>query len=103
MKLVRHLAAAFPRASWRQDSDAAYAMALMNAGVTSDELGPAVADLVAEADNLPTVAEILAAVRRRRRADTVEALRCPACGSALIAVSESRVILCFDCDWECDE
>ena len=97
---MRHLAAAFPRASWRADSDAAYTMALMNAGVTPAELGPAVADLVAEAEHLPTVAEILAVVRRRRHRAVVEALRCPACASDLVAVSESKVILCFDCDWE---
>lgn len=94
------LAAAFPRAAWRAQSDAAYTMALVSAGVAAHEVNAAVRDLVHSSDELPTVADIIAVVKRVRVAAVVAALQCPSCGSGVVAAIGGRVVLCFDCDWE---
>ena len=60
------LAAAFPRAAWRAESDAAYTMGLMSAGVAPDEASMAVRNLVHEFTQLPTVADVLDEVQRIR-------------------------------------
>lgn len=96
---MQHLAAAFPRAAWRQQSDAAYTMALADAGVSPDVLNRAVRHIIREHDELPAVADII------RTCLTVEhqnapAWRCPECGSDIVSVIDGRVVLCHDCEWE---
>lgn len=100
LQTVKMLAAAFPRAAWRAESDAAYTMGLMSAGVAPDEASMAVRNLVHEFTQLPTVADVLDEVQRLRSQATVAAFRCPACRSDLVAAIDGRVVLCFDCDWE---
>lgn len=94
------LAAAFPRSAWRAESDAAYTMGLMSAGIAPDEASVAVRNLVHESTDLPTVADIIIEVRRLRTEATVAAFRCPSCGSDRIAAAQGVVLLCWDCDWE---
>jgi len=59
LQAVRMLAAAFPRSAWRAQSDAAYTMALLSAGLTADEVNVAVRDLIRTRTELPTVADII--------------------------------------------
>lgn len=100
LQSVKMLAAAFPRSAWRAESDAAYTMGLMSAGIAPDEASVAVRNLVHESTELPTVADVIAEVRRLRTQATVAAFRCPECGSDLVAAFKGVVLLCWDCDWE---
>ena len=94
------LAAAFPRSAWRAESDAAYTMGLLSAGVTPDEVSTAVRNLVHNHSELPTVADVLEEVRQIRINSMVAAFRCPKCRSDLVAAVDGKVVLCFECDWE---
>jgi len=94
------LAAAFPRSAWRAESDAAYTMGLLSAGVTPGEVSVAVKNLVHNYSELPTVADVVDEVERIRTDTVVAALRCPKCSSDLVAAVDGRVVLCFECDWE---
>ena len=98
VQAVRLLAAAFPRAAWRAESEAVYAMALAKYGVTPDVARAAVAELIRDEYELPPVAQLLAHCRSAALKG-VEDVRCPGCGSALIAVDHGCG-LCFDCDWQ---
>lgn len=60
---MKLLAAAFPRASWRVESDAAYTLALVNSGLPVEDIARAVAWCTANLDQLPTVSRIIAAAR----------------------------------------
>jgi len=102
LQAVRMLAAAFPRAAWRAQSDAAYTMALLSSSLSADEVNVAVRDLIRTSTELPTVADIITMVKEMRMKATMNALRCPSCGSALVAAVGGRVVLCFDCDWEAE-
>lgn len=99
---MRLLAAAFPRAAWKAESDAAYTIALVDAGVSADEVSAAVRQLVRTEEQLPTIATIIEAVRQMRHDERAAAWRCPACGSDKVAVTDATVRLCFDCDWQPD-
>ena len=102
LQAVRMLAAAFPRSAWRAQSDAAYTMALLSSSLSADEVNVAVRDLIRTSTELPTVADIITMVKEMRMKATMNALRCPSCGSALVAAVGGRVVLCFDCDWEAE-
>ena len=98
VQAVRLLAAAFPRAAWRAESEAVYAMALARYGVTPAVARAAISELIREQYDLPPVAQVLAychAASLRGVAD----VHCPECDSALVAVDAGRG-LCFDCDWQ---
>lgn len=97
---MRLLAAAFPRSAWRTESDAAYTMALLDAGTNAATVGLAVRKLIREADALPTIAELLTACRRVRAEDALAQWRCPGCGSDKVAGYAGGPAVCFDCDWE---
>jgi hypothetical protein len=99
LKAVKLLAAAFPRAAWRQESDAAYSMALIDSGATPEEVNAAVRTLIRTEEQLPSVATILDAIADYRRDHVQQTWRCPACGSDKVAVIDSTPVLCFDCDW----
>jgi hypothetical protein len=102
LKAVKLLAAAFPRAAWRPESDAAYSMALIDSGATPEEVNAAVRTLIRTEEQLPSVATILDAIAGHRRDDVQQAWRCPSCGSDKVAVLDSTPVLCFDCDWQPD-
>lgn len=57
------LAAAFPRSSWTQASEAVYVMALADEGVDVDTARQAVRKLVREVDELPTIHRVLMTCR----------------------------------------
>ncbi len=90
------LAAAFPRSAWKADSDAAYTLALIDAGASSHEVQAAVRLAIQQFDQLPTVADLLGIVKEQRPPIFYV---CPACESQRIAVIDGEPVLCFDCDW----
>jgi uncharacterized protein YjiS (DUF1127 family) len=90
------LAAAFPRSSWRAESDAVYASALVDAGLSTDDIAAVVRQAVATVDELPTVARLLAVWREQRRALT-ELVRCPRCGSDHVIVERGEFVDCMEC------
>ena len=98
VQAVRLLAAAFPRAAWRAESEAVYAMALAQEGIAPTTARAAIAELISEEFLLPPVAQVLAHCRAAGCAGINEVV-CPHCGSTLIAVDRGCG-LCFDCDWQ---
>ena len=100
MKAIRMLSAAFPRAAWKQDSEAVYTMALGQAGVAPSIARRAIARLITEETELPPVSLILKRCRETVAADYFRDLRCPACASSLVAGTIGGLAVCFDCDWE---
>ena len=94
------LAAAFPRASWRQESEAVYVMALAQQQVTATVARRAIADLITNEMELPPVALVLARCREAAASDDFYDWRCPSCGSTLVAGSIGGPGICFDCTWE---
>lgn|SRR5665647_373845 len=100
LQAVRMLGAAFPRASWRQDSETVYVMALLQAGISAQVTRNAIASLIRDEMELPPVALVL---KRCREAGAEEAQRewsCPECGSHLVAGTVGGPGVCFDCVWE---
>lgn len=92
------LAAAFPRASWRTESEAVYTMALTAEGVPASVARAAIAELIREEMELPPVALLL---RRCRLIDVIEHdWQCPECGSHLICGTAGGPGICGDCEWE---
>lgn len=57
------LAAAFPRASWRAESEAVYVMALTQARIPTDVAQRAIATLITDEAMLPPVAHVLSRCR----------------------------------------
>ena len=100
LKTVRFLAAAFPRAAWRDESDAVYAMALMDAGVAPDVLARAIRRVVKQSQYLPTVAELLKVCAAVKLEEDAASWRCPRCGSDKVTVFAGVVNWCAECDWE---
>lgn len=100
MQQVRLLAAAFPRSSWRDESDAAYTLALTTAGVNAPSVGAAIASLIHEESELPTVALILRRCRELSAQRQQATWYCPECRSTRIAGTVGGTGVCFDCDWE---
>lgn len=96
------MAAAFPRAAWRTESDAAYTIALVDSGATPEEVNAAVRTLISTEKQLPCPATILETIATQRHREAREAWRCPSCGSDKVAVIDSSPVLCFDCDWQPD-
>jgi hypothetical protein len=94
------LAAAFPRASWRQDSEAVYVMALMQERVSPGVARSAIAQLIREEMELPPVALMLKRCRETNAREAQRDWRCPECGSHLVAGSIGGPGVCFDCVWE---
>lgn len=96
---MRLLAAAFPRQSWRAESEAVYVMALTQERVPATVARRAIADLISEEMELPPVALVL---RRCRETSAGEFFdwRCPECGSELVAGMIGGPGCCFECDWE---
>ena len=94
------LAAAFPRASWRAESEAVYVMALAQAGVTAAVARKAIARLITEEMELPPVALLLRRCREVSCERELSAWRCPECGSRLVAGTLGGPGVCFDCTWE---
>jgi len=100
LKAVRLLAAAFPRAAWRDESEAAYTMALMDAGATPEEVNAAVRYAIQNEEQLPAVATLLQFGKTLRREELVKSWRCPKCGADNVAVDRGTIALCFECDWQ---
>jgi len=98
---VKTLAAAYPRASWTKASDAAYTMALVDAGLDGAEVAVAVRWAIQHLDELPTVAKLIA-VSREQAAEAMRASwRCPRCGeNDKICVWGGRVVDCGGCGYE---
>lgn len=94
------LAAAFPRASWKTDSEAVYVMALTQARIPADVAQRAVATLITEEMMLPPVALVLRRCRETQAGRDFFDWACPACGSDKVAGIVGGPGLCFDCDWE---
>jgi hypothetical protein len=99
LQSVRMLAAAFPRQSWRNESDAVYVSALVNEGVPAVVARAAVSRLVAEEMELPPVALLLKVCREVSADDTFYEWRCPVCLSTNVAGTMGGPGICFDCDW----
>lgn len=95
---VRLLGAAFPRAAWRDESEAAYTLPLAEAGFGAARVRAAIASLIREEHELPPVARVLERCRAMAAGD-LEDVACPECGSHLIAV-DGGLFVCFDCDCE---
>ena len=100
LKTVKFLAAAFPRAAWRDESDAAYAMALMDAGVAPDLLARVIGRVVKQSEYLPTVAELLKVCAAVKREEIEASWRCPRCGSKNVGVHSDVVAWCMACHWD---
>lgn len=94
------LAAAFPRQSWRAESEAVYVMALTAAGIDDATAKAAIGKLVLEEMELPPVALVLRRCREVSAAEILSAVCCQQCGSGKIAGSIGAAAVCFDCDWE---
>lgn len=94
------LAAAFPRASWRTQTDAVYVSALIHEGVPAAVARQAVARLVSEEMELPPIALLLQRCREVASGDEFYDWRCPECGSRMVAGTLGGPGICFDCDWE---
>lgn len=94
------LAAAFPRQSWRAESEAVYVMALASQDIDAVTARAAVAKLVLEETELPPVALVVRRCREMTASEALATARCPQCGSQLVAVVDGNVNLCFDCDWQ---
>jgi len=97
---VRMLAAAFPRASWRQESEAVYVMSLAADRISPVVARAAVARLVREEMELPPVALLLRRCREEAAASSLYDWRCPQCGSLRTAGSIGGPGVCFGCDTE---
>lgn len=93
------LAAAFPRASWRNESDAVYVSALVNEGVPAVVVRQAVNRLVSEEMELPPVALLLKRCREVAAQEDFYEWRCPVCMSTNVAGTMGGPGICFDCDW----
>ena len=93
------LAAAFPRAAWKSESEAVYAMSLAAEGIEPAVARAAIAALVREEEHLPAIATILARCRSITADEVLADLICPACGSHVVAADHGAA-LCFDCDHE---
>ena len=97
---VRMLAAAFPRASWKSDSEAVYVMALTQAHIPADVARRAIATLITEEMQLPPVALVLRRCRETQAGHEFFDWRCPVCGSDKVAGIVDGPGFCGDCD--CD-
>ncbi len=93
------IAAAFPRAAWRTESEAIYTMALAQAGVSADVAKRAAAALICEELELPPVALVLRRCREISAGVAIASFRCPKCGSERVAGTIGGPGVCFDCDW----
>lgn len=100
LQAVRLLGAAFPRASWSDDTEAVYVMAMAQEGVTPSQARAAVRKLICESYELPPVAALLATVRSMVTRDALADWRCPKCGSDKVAGMIGGPAVCFDCGWE---
>lgn len=100
LQAIRLLAAAFPRASWRADSEAVYVMALAEEGVTPDAARSGVRKLIRESMELPPVAAVLRSCREVAAEQLIHDWRCPLCGSEKVAGIVGGPGVCFDCVWE---
>jgi hypothetical protein len=98
LKAVKMLAAAFPRAAWRDESEAMYAMALAGCGVTAATARAAIKDLVLEEEQLPSIAKVLQRCRTVQ-SGTLDEVACSSCGSHLW-VADAGLAVCCDCDHE---
>ena len=94
------LAAAFPRASWRTESEAIYAMQMSAAGIEPHVARRAITGLIATEMELPTVALVLRRCREVACEVEQREWQCPKCGSRLVAGSVGGPGVCFDCDWK---
>jgi hypothetical protein len=92
------LAAAFPRAAWRTESEAVYAMSLASEGIMPPLARAAIAELIRDEEQLPAVAQLLRRCRAMER-EPLNDLCCPSCGSHNVA-ADAGAALCFDCDHE---
>ena len=97
---VRMLAAAFPRQSWKADSEAVYVMALTQERVPGTVARRAVAQLITEEMELPPVALVLRRCRETAFGEEFFDWHCPECRSEKVAGTIGGPGLCFDCDWE---
>ncbi len=97
---MRLLGAAFPRASWSDDTEAVYVMAMAQVGVTPRQARAAVRKLICESHELPTVAAVLGTVRSMVAGELLAEWRCPECGSDKVAGVIDGPATCFDCDWD---
>lgn len=100
LQAVRLLAAAFPRASWTENSEAVYVMAMAEEGVTPAAARGAVRRLIRESYELPPVAAILRAARENAAESIMHDWRCPLCGSEKVAGIIGGPGVCFECVWE---
>lgn len=97
---VRMLGAAFPRASWKADTEAVYVMALSKERIPGVVARRAVADLITTEMELPPVALVLRRCAETACGEEFYDWRCPECGSERVAGTVGGPGLCFDCDWE---
>jgi len=99
VQAVKMLAAAFPRAAWKVDSDAVYAMALAGEGISPAVARAAIRKLITEQMELPPVALVLRACREVEAEHLIKDWACPVCGSAMVSGIIDGPAVCFDCDW----
>ena len=100
LSAVRMLGAAWPRASWKRDSEAVYVMALTQEGVPAVVARKAIAGLITTEMELPPVALVLRRCREVASGEEFYEWKCPECWSDQVAGSRGGPGLCFDCDWE---
>lgn len=94
------LAAAWPRASWKADSEAVYVMALTQERVPAVVARKSIASLITTEMELPPVALVIRRCREVASGEEFYDWRCPECGSEKVAGTIGGAGLCFDCEWE---
>ena len=97
---VRMLGAAFPRQSWKTETEAVYVMALTQEGVPAAVARQAIAGLITTEMELPPVALVLKHCRETASGEEFYDWRCPECGSRRVSGTIDGPGLCHDCDWE---
>ncbi len=98
MSAVRLLGAAFPRQSWRTESEAVYTMALASENVLPEVARQAISELVKEELELPPIALVLRKCRAVAATEDFHDWTCPACGSPRTAGYSGGPCMCFDCE-----
>ena len=98
LSAVRLLAAAFPRQSWKTESEAVYTMALASENVAPEVARRAVSELVKEELELPPIALVLRKCRVVAATEDFHDWGCPSCGSLRTAGYIGGPCMCFDCD-----
>ena len=74
-------------------------MALIESGLSPEQIGRAIGWCIANCEELPTVARIVHAARRLDGEAALKTLRCPACGTDSVIVDNCRVVMCCECEW----